>query len=125
LRWSSFDLIRVEDLKIPNMVRSARGTVAVPGKNVRAKAGLNWSIHAAGWGPLEHKAPGRVEKINPAYRSQTCNACGHRDPGNRKSQAVFRCRGCGHAAHADVNAAGNIAVGRTVTGREAGRWAGP
>ena len=103
------------------MVRSARGTIAVPGKNVRAKAGLNRSIHAAGCGRLvtrlEDKAPGRVEKINPAHTSQTCNACGHRDPGNRKSQAVFRCRACGHAAHADVNAARNIAVGRTVTAR--------
>ncbi|MGH3391323.1 MAG: helix-turn-helix domain-containing protein, partial [Actinomadura sp.] len=35
-----FDVIRVEDLKIRHMVRSARGTVAEPGKNVRAKAGL-------------------------------------------------------------------------------------
>jgi IS605 OrfB family transposase len=116
-----FDLIRVEDLKIKNMVRSVRGTVAVPGTNVRAKAGLNRSIHAAGWGRLvarlEQKAPGRVEKIDPAYTSQTCNACGHRDPRNRESQAVFCCRACGHADHADVNAARNIAVGRTVTAR--------
>jgi transposase len=44
-----FDVIRVEDLKIPNMVRSARGTIQVPGTNVRAKAGLNRSIHANGW----------------------------------------------------------------------------
>jgi hypothetical protein len=62
-----FDLIRVEDLKIRNMIRSARGTIAAPGKNVRAKAGLNQAIHAAGWGRLvnrpEDKAPGRVEKI--------------------------------------------------------------
>ncbi|MCW2944470.1 MAG: (cytosine-5-)-methyltransferase [Actinoallomurus sp.] len=65
-----FDLIRVEDLKIKNMVGSARGTDQVPGKNVRAKAGLNRSIHAAGWGRLvtrlEQKAPGRVEKVDPA-----------------------------------------------------------
>jgi IS605 OrfB family transposase len=116
-----FDLIRVEDLKIKNMVRSVRGTVAVPGTNVRAKAGLNRSIHAAGWGRLvarlEQKAPGRVEKIDPAYTSQTCNACGHRAAENRESQAVFCCRACGHADHADVNAARNIAVGRTVTAR--------
>jgi putative transposase len=116
-----FDLIRVEDLKIKNMVRSARGTIQVPGKNVRAKAGLNRSIHAAGWGRLvmrlEEKASGRVEKVDPAYTSQTCNACGHRDPRNRESQAVFRCRACGHTDHADVNAARNIAVGRTVTAR--------
>jgi transposase len=68
-----------------------------------------------GWGRLvtrlEDKAPGRVEKVDPAYTSQTCNPCGHRDPKNRESQAVFRCRACGHTDHADVNAARNIAVG--------------
>jgi IS605 OrfB family transposase len=116
-----FDVIRVEDLKIRAMVRSARGTLRTPGKNVRAKAGLNRSIHANGWGRLvtrlENKAPGRVEKVDPAYTSQTCNACGHRDAGSRESQAVFRCRACTHVDHADVNAARNIAVGRTVTAR--------
>jgi predicted RNA-binding Zn-ribbon protein involved in translation (DUF1610 family) len=100
---------------VPAMVRSARGTMETPGRNVRAKAGLNRSIHAAGWGRLvarlEDTAAGRVEKIDPAYTSQTCNACGHRDPKNRESQAVFRCRACGHTAHTDVNAARNIAVG--------------
>lgn len=35
-----FDLIRVEDLKITNMTRSAKGTRESPGRNVRAKAGL-------------------------------------------------------------------------------------
>ncbi|GAA4494610.1 RNA-guided endonuclease TnpB family protein [Actinoallomurus oryzae] len=114
-----FDLIRLEDLKISPMVRSAHGTIAAPGVNVRAKAGLNRSIHAAGWGHLatrlERKAAGRVEKINPAYTSQTCHACGHCAADNRESQAVFRCRACGHTDHADVNAAKNIAVGRTVT----------
>jgi transposase len=118
-----FDLIRLEELKIKNMVRSARGTIATPGVNVRAKAGLNRSIHAAGWGHLasrlEHKAAGRVEKIHPAYTSQGCHACGHCAAENRESQAVFRCRACGHVDHADVNAAKNIAVGRTVTARGA------
>ena len=118
-----FDLIRVEDLKIKNMVRSARGTITAPGKNVRAKAGLNRSIHAAGWGLLlermEDKAPGRVEKIDPAFTSQTCYPCGHRAADNRESQAIFRCRACGHTDHADVNAAKNIAAGRTVTARGA------
>ncbi|MEV5751829.1 transposase [Actinoallomurus sp. NPDC052308] len=121
-----YDVIRVEDLKIKNMVRSARGTLDAPGTNVRAKAGLNRSIHAAGWGllvkRLEQKAPGRVEKINPAYTSQTCHACGHCAAESRESQAVFRCRACGHADHADVNAAKNIrdiAAGRAVTARGA------
>src|SRR6266851_1780167 len=36
-----FDLIRVEDLQIGNMTRSAKGTAGKPGRNVRAKSGLN------------------------------------------------------------------------------------
>ncbi len=116
-----FDLIRVEDLRIAQMTRSARGTLAAPGRHVRQKAGLNRGILAAGWGllvtRLEHKAPGRVQKINPAYTSQTCHACGHRAPENRQSQAVFRCVACGHQANADVNAARNIAAGLAVTAR--------
>ncbi|MEV6866496.1 transposase, partial [Streptosporangium subroseum] len=41
-----FDVIAVEDLKISNMTRSAKGTVEVPGRNVRQKAGLNRGILA-------------------------------------------------------------------------------
>lgn len=110
-----FDLIRVEDLPIASMTRSAAGTVETPGRNVAAKAGLNRSILRSGWGAfverLEQKAPGRVEQINPAYTSLTCSNCGHRATDNRESQAVFWCRACGHQANADVNAARNIAAG--------------
>ncbi|MFJ7906003.1 zinc ribbon domain-containing protein [Kitasatospora sp. NPDC096204] len=61
----------------------------------------------------------RVVLVNPAYTSQTCHACGHVDPKNRKSQAVFECTACGHGDHADVNAAKNIlnAAGHAVSGR--------
>ena len=60
---------------------------------------------------MEDKAPGRVEKIRPAFTSQRCSACGQVDPKSRESQAVFRCTACGFACHADVNAAMNIARG--------------
>jgi len=116
-----FDLIRVEDLQIGNMTRSGKGTRENPGRNVRAKAGLNRGILASGWGllvrRLEDKAPGRVEKINPALTSQRCSACGQVDRGSRESQAVFRCTACGFAGNADVNAAINIAAGHAVTAR--------
>jgi putative transposase len=116
-----FDLIRVEDLKITNMTRSAKGTRENPGRNVRAKAGLNRGILASGWGllvrRLQDKAPGRVEKVSPAFTSQRCSACGRVDRGSRESQAVFRCTACGFAANADVNAAINIAAGHAVTAR--------
>src|ERR1700677_781986 len=115
------DLIRVEDLKITNMTRSAKGTREDPGRNVRAKAGLNRGILGSGWGllvrRLEDKAPGRVEKVSPVFTSQRCSACGRVDRGSRESQAVFRCTACGFACHADVNAARNIAAGHAVTAR--------
>ena len=116
-----FDVIRVEDLNIRNMTRSAKGTVEKPGKNVRAKAGLNREISRSGWGllvrRLEDKAPGRVEKVPAAYTSQRCSACGHVDGRSRESQARFRCTACGYAGNADVNAARNIAAGHAVKAR--------
>jgi len=113
-----FDLIRVEDLKIRNMTRSAKGTTEDPGRNVRAKAGLNRGILRSGWGLLvREKAPGRMEKIRPVYTSQRCSACGHVDADSRESQARFACTACGFAEHADVNAARNIAAGHAVTAR--------
>src|SRR5271165_1350457 len=116
-----FDVIRVEDLQITNMTRSAKGTLENPGRNVRQKAGLNRGILRSGWGllvrRLEEKAPGRVEKIKPHYTSQRCSACGQVDRDSRESQAVFRCTACGFACHADVNAAKNIAAGHAVTAR--------
>ena len=118
-RW--FDMIRVEDLRITNMTRSAKGTAGNPGTNVRAKSGLNREIMRSGWGllvrRLQDKAPARVEKISPAYTSQTCSGCGHRDPESRESQSSFRCRACGLTVNADVNAARNIAAGHAVTAR--------
>jgi putative transposase len=119
-----FDVIAVEDLKIVSMTRSAKGTFEAPGRNVRQKSGLNRGILANGWGllveRLEHKAPGRVQKINPRYTSQTCVACGHCATGSRESQSRFRCVACGYQANADVDAAENIrdtAVGHTVAAR--------
>jgi len=48
--------------------------------------------------------------VNPRYTSQTCNACGSIDKRNRKTQDKFLCKSCGHAGHADINAALNISV---------------
>jgi putative transposase len=124
-----FDVIRVEDLNIRDMTRSAKGTAAEPGKNVAAKAGLNREISRSGWGllvrRLEDNAPRRVQKINPAYTSQRCSACGHVDRKSRESQAGFWCTACGYACNADVNAARNIAAGHAVNARGGDRSAGP
>jgi putative transposase len=124
-----FDVIRIEDLRIAAMTRSARGTRQDPGRKVCVKAGLNRGILQSGWGllgrRLQEKAAGRVEKIKPAFTSQRCSACGQVDRNSRESQAVFRCTACGYACNADVNAARNIAAGHAVTARGGFRDAGP
>jgi putative transposase len=124
-----FDLIRVEDLRVQNMTRSAKGTQETPGRNVRQKAGLNRGILRSSWGllvrRLQDKAPGRVIRIKPHFTSQRCSACGHTDPKSRESQARFVCLACGFACNADVNAARNIAAGHAVTARGGFRDSGP
>jgi transposase len=122
-----FDVIRVEDLRVAQLTRrpKPKPDPERPGRYLpnrrRAKAGLNRGILANGWGllvgRLEHKAAGRVERINPGYTPQTCSVCGRRASENRESQAVFQCVACGHRANADVNAAVNIAAGRAVSAR--------
>jgi putative transposase len=117
-----FDTIRVEDLKVRAMTRSARGTRECRGTNVAQKRGLNREISRQGWGllvtRLKTKARGRLELVPPAYTSQRCSRCGHIAPENRESQAVFQCVACGAGpCNADVNAARNVAAGRAVTAR--------
>jgi putative transposase len=124
-----FDLIKVEDLQIRNMTRSARGSRERPGRRVRQKSGLNRGILRSGWGllvrRLEEKAPGRVVRVSAAFTSQRCSACGLVDRRSRESQARFVCTACGYACNADVNAARNIAAGHAVTARGGFRSAGP
>ncbi|WP_346103139.1 transposase [Nonomuraea maheshkhaliensis] len=127
-----FEVIAVEDLKIAGTTRSARGTVEAPGRNVGQEAGLNRGVLAAGWGRLverlEHKAPGRIRKIDPRLTSQTCNARGHRAAESRQSQSRFRCLACGHQDNADASAARNIrdtAAGHAVAARGGSPLGGP
>lgn len=54
------------------------------------------------------KAGVRVVVIDPRNTSRTCHECGHCEKANRKSQAHFKCRACGHQSNADYNAALNI-----------------
>lgn len=42
-------MIAIEDLKVSNMSKSAKGTAEQPGRNVRTKSGLNRSILDQGW----------------------------------------------------------------------------
>jgi putative transposase len=106
-----YDLIALESLKLPSMTRSAKGTAAAPGTNVRAKSGLNRALLDAGFGMLatliREKAAYAarvVISVDPKYTSQTCAECAHVAKASREG-AQFVCVSCGHQADADVNAA--------------------
>lgn len=110
----TYDVLVLEDLRVKNMSRSAKGTIEAPGVNVAAKAGLNKSILDAGWSALAdmitykaESAGGSVVFVNPANTSRTCNSCGHVDANSRHGED-FACTCCGYEAHADINAARNI-----------------
>jgi putative transposase len=110
-----YDLIVHERLAPGRMSRSARGAIDGPGQNVAAKAGLNRSILDAGWGSflaiLAHKAESAGRQriaVAPRNTSRTCPKCGHVAADNRLTRTTFRCRRCGHFAHADVVGALNV-----------------
>jgi putative transposase len=78
------------------------------------KAGLNKSIHDAGWRQflsiLAYKAAcagKRVEAVNPAYTSQDCSGCGKRVH-LTLSMRTHVCTHCGLILDRDENAARNI-----------------
>lgn len=115
-------MIVIENLKVSNMSKSAKGSAEKHGKNVKAKSGLNKSILDQGWyefrRQLEYKQcwlGGEVIAVNPAYTSQTCSSCGHVEKANRPTQERFKCVACGYSENADIQAANNIlALGHSV-----------
>jgi len=104
---SAYPVIVIEDLRVRNMTRAARG------RGRAAKAGLNRVVLDANFGEvrrqLEYKAAlrgGRVLAVHPAYTSQTCSRCGERtDCG---SCETFACAACRFTEDRDLNASINI-----------------
>ncbi|MDU8350391.1 transposase [Pseudomonas syringae pv. actinidiae] len=115
-------VVCIEDLRVSNMSRSAKGSTDQPGKNVRAKSGLNKSILDQGWSIFANQLDymlgwkgGILVRVPAKNTSRACPACGHVDKLNRPSQSVFQCVACGHAGNADHVAAINIkAAGHAV-----------
>lgn len=131
-------VVVLEDLKTKQMTKSAKGTIDQPGRNVKAKSGLNRAVLGKGWhqfalalASAARYTGTQIVAVPAAYTSQRCSQCGQVDPKSRDSQAVFRCTSCSFTLHADVNAAKNIlAAGHAVTAcedppRPAGRARSP
>lgn len=108
-------MVCIEDLQVRNMSRSAVGTTENPGRNVRAKSGLNKTILDQGWfefrRQLDYKLAwngGHLIAVPPQNTSRTCPCCGHVSADNRPTQARFVCVACGFEENADVVGAINI-----------------
>ncbi|MGI8683174.1 MAG: RNA-guided endonuclease TnpB family protein, partial [Mycobacteriales bacterium] len=110
------DAISVEDLNVAGMTASARGTLEKPGRNVRAKAGLNRGILDAAFGELrrqlEYKTTWYGSRLHIVDRwaptSKTCSACLRRHPNLTLADRTFHCTGCGLVIDRDLNAALNL-----------------
>ena len=108
-------MVCIEDLQVRNMSKSAAGSADAPGRNVRAKSGLNKSILDQGWFEFRRQlgyklqwAGGYLIAVPPRNTSRTCPACGHVSADNRTSQAKFACVECGFEENADLVGAINI-----------------
>ena len=114
-------MIVLEDLKVSNMSKSAKGTIDEPGKNVKAKSGLNRSILDQSWHEFKRQLiykqewqGGDVLVVPPHNTSIACPKCNHKDKENRLSQSNFECKSCGYINNADVVGAINVLrVGHT------------
>ena len=109
---AAFAVIGLENLQLLNMVASGKGTASVPGS--RRKRGLNRELLKQRMGKTVYAIMRRCLKdgtwlmlVNPVNTSIKCSECGHKDKESRKKEA-FLCTQCGHAMHADQNAARNI-----------------
>jgi putative transposase len=108
-------MVCIEDLQVRHMSKSAAGTADAPGRNVRAKSGLNKSILDQGWAEFRRQLNdklawrgGWLVAVPPHNTSRTCPCCGHVSADNRPTQARFACVACGYTNHADAVGAINI-----------------
>ena len=108
-------MVCIEDLQVRNMSKSAAGSAEKPGRNVRAKSGLNKAILDQGWFEFRRQLAyklawrgGWLIAVPPHNTSRTCPACGHVSADNRQTQARFECVECGFEEHADVVGAINV-----------------
>ena len=108
-------MIVMEDLKVKNMSKSAKGSIDNPGRHVKAKSGLNRAILDQGWGEFRRQlgyklnwSGGELVLVSPHYTSQTCPECEHVAKENRQSQAQFHCVACGYQENADKVGAMNV-----------------
>ena len=122
-----FGLIAVESLVVRNMVKRPKpkldeATGQYMPNGASCKTGLHKSIADAAWSAFftalvakAEEAERHVVKVPPAYTTQACNDCGHRQV-MPLSVRVYRCEQCGVVRDRDHNASLNIL--QTALGRQ-------
>ena len=105
----SFGFIAVEALVVRNLIKNP--------KVAKSIADAAWSSFFAQLLSKAEEAGREVVRVNPAYTSQTCSSCGHRQE-MPLSVRVYECPSCGLVIDRDHNGSKNIlnealeAVGR-------------
>src|SRR5437764_945063 len=97
-----FGLLAVEALVVRKMVKNP--TLA------KSIADASWSMFFTRLLDKAEEAGREVVRVNPAYTSQTCSGCSHRQP-IPLSVRVYECPHCGLVIHRDHNASKNILAG--------------
>jgi hypothetical protein len=95
--------------------RFAYEQLSIRSMKFKARA-MNAYLHASNLAHLPKQIAWNAAKrgvratwVKSAYSSQECSRCHFVDRANRPNQQTFRCQVCGLEAHADVNAATNLA----------------
>ena len=122
-----FGLIAIESLAVRNLVKRPKpkldeATGQYVANGASSKTGLNTSIADVAWSAFftalvakAVEAERRVVKVPPAYTTQACNECGHRQQ-IPLSVRLYTCEQCGVVRDRDHNASLNIL--RTALGRQ-------
>jgi putative transposase len=97
-----FGFLAVEALVVRNLVKNPQLAKSI--------ADASWSMFFSHLLDKAEEAGRVVVRVNPAYRSQTCSACGHRQP-MPLSVRVYECPQCGLVIHRDHNGSLNILAG--------------
>src|SRR5215469_3365392 len=94
-----FGFLAVEALVVRNLVKNP--------KLAKSIADASWSMFFTRLIAKAEEAGRQVVKVNPAYTSQTCSACGHRQS-MPLSVRVYECPQCGLVIHRDHTGSLNI-----------------
>lgn len=114
---TSWSQIAIEDLNVRGMTASARGTIENPGRNIKAKSGLNLALRdVSPWKfrqQITYKSSWYGSELVVCSRwfpsSKRCSRCGTIRRALPLKQRVFRCTTCKLTIDRDLNAAVNLA----------------